>query len=71
MSTNPFDNERGSFHVVVNHLGQHSLWPTSADAPAGWHAAFGPDTRAACIEFVDTNWTDLRPQRKTAAARDH
>ena len=34
MSTNPFDDETGTFLVVVNDEDQHSLWPTFADVPA-------------------------------------
>src|SRR3984885_5427461 len=41
MSTNPFDDETGSFVVLVNDEDQHSLWPTFAALPAGWHKVFG------------------------------
>ncbi|WP_367138523.1 MbtH family protein [Saccharothrix sp. HUAS TT1] len=59
--TNPFDDPEGRFHVLVNDEGQHSLWPAFAEVPAGWTAAFGPDTREACVAHVEENWTDLRP----------
>ncbi|MEO6089298.1 MAG: MbtH family protein [Umezawaea sp.] len=62
MSTNPFDDESGTFYALVNAEGQHSLWPTFADVPAGWTVAHGPADRAACLEFVETEWTDLRPR---------
>jgi MbtH protein len=62
MSTNPFEDPEGRFHVLVNDEGQHSLWPSFADVPAGWRAVFGEDTRAACLEYVERNWTDLRPR---------
>jgi MbtH protein len=60
--TNPFDDENGRFFVLVNDENQHSLWPTFADIPAGWTKVFGEDSRAACLEYVEQNWTDLRPQ---------
>ncbi len=60
--TNPFDDENGRFYVLVNDENQHSLWPTFADIPAGWTTAFGEDSRAACLEYVEKNWTDLRPK---------
>ncbi|MFW0784019.1 MbtH family protein [Gordonia sp. CPCC 206044] len=60
--TNPFDDENGRFYVLVNDENQHSLWPTFADIPAGWTKVFGEDSRAACLEYVEKNWTDLRPQ---------
>ncbi len=59
--TNPFDDAEGSFHVLVNDEGQHSLWPSFADIPAGWTSRFGPDTRDACVAYVEEHWTDLRP----------
>nr|QEO73667.1 mbtH-like protein [uncultured bacterium] len=59
--TNPFEDPEGRFHVLVNDEGQHSLWPSFADIPAGWTARFGPDTRDACVAYVEEHWTDLRP----------
>ena len=62
MSTNPFDDDSGTFLVLVNDEGQHSLWPSFADVPAGWRRVFGEDTREACLAYVETTWTDLRPK---------
>ncbi|TDC68061.1 MbtH family protein [Actinomadura sp. GC306] len=62
MSTNPFEDPEGRFHVLVNDEGQHSLWPSFADVPAGWRSVFGEDTREACLEYVEKNWTDMRPR---------
>ncbi|MEU4804701.1 MbtH family protein [Actinosynnema sp. NPDC023587] len=60
--TNPFDDEAGTFLVLVNDEGQHSLWPEFAEVPQGWTTAHGPDTRQACVEYVEREWTDLRPR---------
>jgi MbtH protein len=60
--TNPFDSPRGSFAVLVNDEGQHSLWPDFADVPAGWTAVHGPAGRDDCLDYVRTHWTDLRPR---------
>ncbi|RSM88014.1 MbtH family protein [Kibdelosporangium aridum] len=60
--TNPFDNEDGSFFVLVNDEGQHSLWPTFAEVPAGWTRVYGEATRQECLAYVEENWTDLRPK---------
>jgi uncharacterized protein YbdZ (MbtH family) len=62
MSTNPFDDETGTFLVVVNDEDQHSLWPTFADVPAGWGKVFGEASRAACLAYVEEHWTDIRPK---------
>ncbi|OZM71655.1 MbtH family protein [Amycolatopsis antarctica] len=59
--SNPFDDEDGTFKVLVNDEGQHSLWPAFAEVPAGWTVVFGEDSRQACLEYVETNWTDMRP----------
>jgi MbtH protein len=59
--TNPFENPDGSYLVLVNDEGQHSLWPGFADVPAGWTVAKTADTRDACLAYVEENWTDLRP----------
>jgi MbtH protein len=60
--TNPFDDPDGRFLVLVNDEGQHSLWPSFADVPGGWTAVHPEDTRAACLEYVEAQWTDLRPR---------
>lgn len=66
---NPFDDENGTFLVLRNAQGQMSLWPEFAPVPAGWSIAFGPERRAACIEYVDRHWADaLRPSRSAPAA---
>ena len=62
MTTNPFEDEDGRYLVLVNDEGQHSLWPTFAEVPAGWSVAFGEDSRAACLAYVEQNWTDMRPR---------
>ena len=62
MSINPFDDEDGSYVVLVNDEEQHSLWPVFADVPAGWRVVFGEAARAECLEYIDQNWTDIRPK---------
>ena len=60
--TNPFENPEGSYLVLVNDEGQHSLWPEFAQVPGGWTSVHGPDTRDACLAYVERSWTDLRPR---------
>ena len=62
MSTNPFDDEAGTFLVVVNDEDQHSLWPAFADLPAGWRKVFGEASRAESLAYVEEHWTDIRPK---------
>jgi len=67
---NPFDNEDGTFLVLVNDEGQHSLWPEFLDVPAGWRTVHGPASRTECTDYVDTHWTDLRPLSLVRAASE-
>ncbi|SES00379.1 MbtH protein [Streptomyces sp. yr375] len=60
--TNPFEDSEGTYLVLVNDEGQHSLWPSFADVPAGWEVAHEQDTREACLAFVEEHWTDMRPK---------
>lgn len=66
---NPFDDDNGTFLVLVNDEAQYSLWPAFAEIPAGWTTVFGTDTRAACLAYVEEHWTDMRP-RSLAEAMD-
>jgi MbtH protein len=67
MATNPFEDENGTYHVLINDEGQHSLWPTFIDVPDGWKIIHRSDTRSACLEFINKNWTDMRPNSLIAA----
>ncbi|MFC4015565.1 MbtH family protein [Nonomuraea purpurea] len=65
MTTNPFDDAEGRFLVLVNAENQHSLWPCFADVPIGWTVVFPENSRAACLDYIEKNWTDLRPRSLT------
>lgn len=60
--TNPFDDEDGTFLVLVNHEDQHCLWPAFAEVPGGWTVALGETSRATALAHVEEHWTDLRPK---------
>lgn len=62
MSINPFDDDNGTFLVLVNDEDQHSLWPSFADIPAGWRVVYGEASRDECLAYVEQNWTDIRPK---------
>lgn len=62
MSANPFDDDNATFVVLANDENQHSLWPTFADTPSGWRVVFGEASRADCLEYVEQNWSDIRPK---------
>ena len=43
--TNPFEDENGTFHVLINDEGQYSLWPSFVDVPDGWTVGTRPSKR--------------------------
>jgi MbtH protein len=59
--TNPFEDENATYHVLINDEGQHSLWPSFKEVPKGWTIVRSSDSRAACLEFINQHWTDMRP----------
>jgi cation diffusion facilitator CzcD-associated flavoprotein CzcO/uncharacterized protein YbdZ (MbtH family) len=56
---NPFDDEDADYYVLINHEGEHSLWPAFADVPVGWKIAFGAGKRRECHEFIEASWTAM------------
>ena len=59
---NPFEDEHGTYLVLINGEGQYSLWPEFADIPAGWTVAKAAGSRQDCVDYVNEHWTDMRPQ---------
>ncbi|KUJ65979.1 protein mbtH [Streptomyces albus subsp. albus] len=60
--TNPFENPDASYYVLVNEENQHSLWPAFAEVPEGWTIAHGESGRQECLDYIEANWTDMRPK---------
>ena len=65
--TNPFEDDSRTYLVlssdlVLSNEEQYSLWPATIDVPAGWTVVHSADTRQACLEYVEQNWTDMRPK---------
>ncbi|MFF7591549.1 MbtH family protein [Kitasatospora purpeofusca] len=64
---NPFEDPDASYRVLVNAEGQHSLWPAFADVPEGWDQVFGEAGRQECLDYIEREWTDMRPKSLIAA----
>ena len=62
MTSNPFDDAEASFLVLVNDEEQHSLWPAFADVPPGWTIVCEAQGRAACLDYIEQHWPDIRPK---------
>jgi len=67
--TNPFESEDADYRVLVNHEEQYSLWPAFREVPAGWTATGPRGKRQECLDWIEQNWTDMRP-RSLAEAMD-
>ena len=59
--TNPFEDEAGTYLVLINDEGQYSLWPDFLDVPTGWVIVHPPDQRQVCLDYINEHWTDMRP----------
>jgi MbtH protein len=57
---NPFENQDADFRVLVNEERQYSLWPAFREVPPGWKSVM-QGKRKECLEWIETNWTDMRP----------
>ena len=38
------------------------MWAAFADVPVGWRVVYGEAERAACLDYIEQNWTDIRPK---------
>jgi MbtH protein len=50
-----------AYQVVVNHEDQYSIWPADRENAPGWRDAGRGGTRAECLAYIETVWTDMRP----------
>ena len=58
----PFEDKNGRYLALGNIEGQYSLWPVSIGVPHGWNVVYGEATRQDCLDFIDAEWTDMRPR---------
>jgi MbtH protein len=49
------------YKVVVNHEEQYSIWAVERENPPGWNDAGYHGSRAECLAYIETVWTDMRP----------
>jgi MbtH protein len=65
--TNAFDDENAMYLVLLNDEEQYSLWPARIDVPVGWRVVHAADSRKVCLDFINSNWTDMRPKSLRSA----
>ncbi|MCW7946081.1 protein mbtH [Streptomyces hygroscopicus] len=66
--SNPFEDNDGEYLALVNDEGQYSLWPAYIDVPTGWSIAHEKAARQVCLDYIEAQWTDLRPRSVMRAA---
>lgn len=54
-------HDANSYTVVVNDEGQHSIWDADLPVPSGWREIGFRGTRDACFDYIEEQWTDMRP----------
>jgi MbtH protein len=50
-----------TYKVVLNHEEQYSIWPAERENAPGWRDAGQTGTKAECLAYIETVWTDMRP----------
>jgi MbtH protein len=60
--TNPFEDDKSEYVVVINKEEQYSLWPAFKTIPAGWSATGTRGSRKVCLDWIEQVWTDMRPK---------
>jgi MbtH protein len=68
--SNPFEDADATYLALVNDEDQYSLWPAFAAVPDGWSVALPETDRQSCLDFIEQQWTDLRPRSLRDAMDD-
>ncbi|MCX4448238.1 MbtH family protein [Streptomyces sp. NPDC087866] len=54
-------SDDAEYTVVVNHEEQYSIWFSDKQIPDGWREVGKRGTKADCLSYIETEWTDMRP----------
>ena len=60
-TVNAYTIDGDLFKVLKNDEGQYSLWPAKKATPAGWTETGFSGSKLEATEYVDREWTDMRP----------
>ncbi|OAB38406.1 MbtH family protein [Paenibacillus glacialis] len=60
--TNPFERADTTYLVLMNDEKQYSLWPSYIIVPEGWTVVVADQTREICTDYINAQWTDMRPR---------
>lgn len=50
-----------TYKVVINHEEQYSIWWSDRENPLGWKDAGKSGTKQECLDYIEAEWTDMRP----------
>ena len=53
--------QQDDYIVVMNDEEQYSIWSTDRQVPAGWAIQPMKGSKEACLDYIKTHWTDMRP----------
>ena len=56
-----YQEDDAIYKVVVNHEEQYSIWPADRENALGWQDAGFSGSKAECLAYIKTVWTDMRP----------
>jgi MbtH protein len=65
MTTPPSSDAQTLWIVLVNALGEHSLWPACSPIPSGWREVGPEGTQQTCAAWVDRHWTAMQHRAAT------
>lgn len=66
------EDSQDTYVVVVNDEEQYSIWLEASAVPGGWRMVGVQGSREECLDWIERNWTDIRPlslRRALEAAR--
>ncbi len=55
------EEDTRDYTVVLNDEEQYSIWISDRPLPAGWRSAGKSGSKAECLSYIETVWTDMRP----------
>lgn len=67
------EEDTTTYHVVMNHEEQYSIWPEYKEIPGGWHSVGKSGKKEDCLAYIEEVWTDMRPLslRKQMAEKEN
>jgi hypothetical protein len=62
MDTNPFDDDESSYYGWPITRSSTACGPPLPMFQPGWRVVYGEADPAACLDYIEQNWTDIQPK---------